>query len=60
MTVALVPYVCCPLPATSETFLEPAMFFRGGYGETRSMTLTVCRCGVVLATTFSSLRPRQV
>lgn len=57
MTVALTRFVCCGGPELLESFVEPALFFHGWYGESRRTTRTSCRCGVVLAVTVTSTRP---
>lgn len=55
-SVALARFVCCGEP-TTDTLVEPALFFHGGYGEARLTERTTCRCGVVLAESVSSVRP---
>ena len=57
MAQVLARFICCGGPEVSDTFVEPALFFHGGYGESRLTERTMCRCGVVLAESVSSVRP---
>lgn len=57
---ALDPTECpdCGQPLIELRWGQPALFYFGGYGETRTTTVRACPCGWRLLASVTSVNPR--